>query len=140
MKSTKTSDGYIVVCSLNEEVISTLTRFAADNNIHSGTIVGIGALKELTLGYYDMGDRIYIKKEFHDEYELLGLNGNFAWKDNETILHCHAVFSNKEFGVIGGHVFSAKVGITGEFYIRTTGIEVHRGFDEATKLNLIRLS
>jgi hypothetical protein len=137
MKSSKTADGFLVRCEIGDEVVSTLTRFAAEHGIHSGTIIGIGALLDPELGFYDIHTKTYIRRKFDGDYELVGLSGNFARLGTETIMHCHAAFSDTEFRVIGGHLFSAGVAITGEFYIRPGGTEIERGPDPATGLNLI---
>ena len=139
MKSAKTKNGYIVVCSLGEDVIASLVKFASENKIHSGTMMGIGALKEIELGYYDIEEKVYFRRKYDGEFELVSCSGNFALKDGEVILHCHAIFSDRDFHVIGGHLFSGKVAITAEFYIRPEGVEIKRGPDEATGLNLIKL-
>ena len=102
-------------------------------------MMGIGALKEVELGYYDMTNKIYIRRKFEEEHELVSCSGNFALKEGEVILHCHAVLSDKNFNVIGGHLFTGKVAITGEFYIWPGEMQVNRGPDAATGLNLIKL-
>ena len=139
MQSVKTADGFLVRCEIGDEVISTLAKFASENGIQSGTILGIGALKDPELGFYDFHNKKYIRRKFDGDYELVGLTGNFARLGSDTILHCHATFSDTEFRVIGGHVFSAGVAVTGEFYIRPAGIIVERGPDPMTGLNLIKL-
>jgi hypothetical protein len=138
MKSTKTADGFLVRCEIGDEVVSTLSEFAAANGIHSGTIIGIGALKNPELGFYDIHTKTYIRKKLDGDFELVGLSGNFARLGADTILHCHAAFSDTEFRVIGGHLFSAGVAVTGEFYIRPGGVEIERGPDPVTGLNLIK--
>jgi len=139
MKSVKLSDGYLVRCDIGDEVVSTLAGFAAEKSVHSGTVIGIGAVKNVVLGYFDVSKKEYLRREFDDTYELLSLSGNFAKKDNDTILHCHAVISDSRFAVFGGHLFSAIIAVTGEFYIRPGGKEIYRGPDSMTGLNLIKL-
>lgn len=139
MKSKKLTDCWLVRCDIGDEVLSTLTRFASENQIHSGTIIGIGAVKNVVLAYFDVATGEYTRREFDGTYELLSLTGNLARKDHETILHCHAVISDKDFTVFGGHFFSGVIAVTGEFYIRPSDVEINRGPDEATGLNLIKL-
>ena len=139
MKSAKISDGFIVRCDVGDEIVSTLANFGAENKIHSGTVIGIGAVKNVILGYFDVIKKEYLRKEFGGTYELLSLSGNFAKKDNDTILHCHAVVSDSHFAVYGGHLFSGIIAVTGEFYIRPGGKKISRGPDESTGLNLIKL-
>jgi predicted DNA-binding protein with PD1-like motif len=139
MKSKKIKDGYIVRCDIGDEVVSTLARFAADNNIESGTVIGIGAIKEVVLGYFDLSRKEYLQKKCDGIHELLSLSGNFARLDAETILHCHAVISDQDFRVSGGHLFSGVIAVTGEFYIWPGGVKIERAADNATGLKLIRL-
>ena len=139
MQYAKTSDGFMVRCEIGDEVIATLTKFAADHKIHSGSIIGIGALLNPELGYYDIHTRTYTRKKFDGDYELVSLTGNFARMGETTIMHCHAAFSDIEFRVIGGHLFSAEVAVTGEFYIRAGGTTIQRAPDPLTGLNLMKL-
>ena len=139
MEGKKVTDGYLVRCDIDDEVVSALTKFAAENNISSGTVIGIGALKDIVLGYFDLTKKEYLRKEFYGIYELLSLSGNFAKLDSETVLHCHALISDAEYKVTGGHLFSGAIAITGEFYIRPGNGEISREPDEFTGLNLIRI-
>lgn len=139
MKSRKIADGYLVRCDIDDEVVSTLTRFAAENKISSGTVIGIGALKDVVLGYFDLAKKEYLRKEFSGIYELLSLSGNFAKLNSETILHCHAVISDADYNVTGGHLFSGVIAVTGEFYIRPGSGIIKREPDEFTGLNLIKI-
>jgi predicted DNA-binding protein with PD1-like motif len=139
MKSKKIVDGYIVRCDIGEEVVLTLVQFASENNIESGTVIGIGAVKDVVLGYFDLNRKEYVQKKYDGIYELLSLSGNFARLDSDIILHCHAVISDQEFSVSGGHLFSGIIAVTGEFYIRPGEVKVERAADHATGLKLIRL-
>jgi predicted DNA-binding protein with PD1-like motif len=139
MKFATTKDGFVVRCEIGDEVVSTLVKFAAERGIHSGTVIGIGALKDPELGYYNLEKKEYVKRKYDGDWELASLSGNFARKGSETILHAHAIFSDDQFRTIGGHLFSAQVAVTGEFYIRSGGVEIERGPDAATGLNLMKL-
>lgn len=139
MESKKITDGYLVRCDIDDEVVSALTKFAADNKISSGTVIGIGALKDIVLGYFDLAKKEYLRKEFYGTYELLSLSGNFARMDSEVVLHCHAVISDAECSVTGGHLFSGLIAVTGEFYIRPGKEEIIREHNELTGLNLIKI-
>jgi len=138
MKSTKVNDGYLIRCDIGDEIIARLKAFAAENKIYSGTILGIGSIKDPELGYYDIEKKEYIKKRFEGDYELLSLAGNFARLGNEIILHSHVSLSDAQFQVIGGHLFQAHVAVTTEFYIYPGGIELNRGLDDVTGLNLLK--
>jgi predicted DNA-binding protein with PD1-like motif len=139
MQFAKIQNGFLVRCDIGDEIVSVLTQFASDNGITSGTVTGIGAVKDPILGYFDLLTKEYLRKEFNGNFELLNLTGNFARLDSGVILHCHAAISDVNCVVFGGHLFRGEIAITGEFYIYPGDIEVRRGPDEATGLNLIKL-
>jgi len=139
MQFAKIQDGYLVRCDIGDEVVATLTKFAYEKDIGSGTVNGIGALKNPILGYFDLPKKEYFKKEFEGNFELLNLAGNFAKINSDIILHCHATISDVDFNVIGGHLFSGEIAVTGEFYIYPGDIKIRRGPDQETGLNLIKL-
>ena len=139
MKFKKTDNGFIVRCDIGEEVISTLTGFAEEQGISSGSVTGIGVLKDVVLGYYDEQGKEYLKKLFSGNFELLNLTGNFTKLESNCFVHCHATISDVECNAFGGHLFEGTIGITGEFYITPGGVEANRGPDGTTGLNLIKL-
>ncbi len=139
MQFAKIQNGFLVRCDIGEELVSALTRFAYEKDIGSGTVTGIGALKNPVLGYFDLPKREYLRKEFEGNFELLNLTGNFAVIDSDIILHCHATISDADFRVFGGHLFRGEIAVTGEFYIYPGEIAIRRGPDENTGLNLIKL-
>ena len=132
-------NGFLVRCDIGEEVVSILTEFANQNNIGSGMVTGIGAVRDPTLGYFNLESGEYQRRRFEGIFELLKLSGNFARLDSKIFLHCHATISDADFKVFGGHLFEAEIGVTGEFYIYPGEMVVDRGPDEATGLNLIKL-
>ena len=139
MQFAKIQNGFLVRCDIGDEVVSILSRFAYEKDISSGTIIGVGALKNPVLGYFDLSKKEYLKKEFEGNFELLNLTGNFAKINSDIILHCHATISDVDFNVFGGHLFKGEIAVTGEFYIYPGDIAVRRGPDETTGLNLIKL-
>jgi uncharacterized protein len=138
MKSTKVNDGYLIRCDIGDEIVASLKAFAAEKKIYSGTILGIGSIKDPELGYYDIEKKEYIKKQFEGDYELLSLAGNFSRLGNEIVLHCHVSLSDAQFQVIGGHLFQSHVAVTTEFYIRPGGVELNRALNDITGLNLLK--
>jgi predicted DNA-binding protein with PD1-like motif len=137
MKSIILNDTYLVRCDIGDEIVSTLKRFALENKIFSGIVLGIGSIKDPELGYYDIHKKEYLHKQLKGDYELLGLTGNFARFGDEAALHCHVSLSDPQFNAIGGHLFRADVAVTTEFFIRPGGQELHRALDNATGLNLL---
>ena len=72
----------------------------------------------MELGYYDLPIQKFHKKVFSEDYELLSAQGNISWlTDGNPFVHIHAALSNKEYQVIGGHLFSGTVAVTLEVFV-----------------------
>ena len=139
MQNKMINQGYLVRCDIGEDLVRVLTKFAGDNNIGSGSVTGLGAVKDPVLGYFDLDQKVYLKKKLSGNFELLNLTGNFSRLGSDVILHCHAIVSDVELNVFGGHLFEGVIAVTGEFHVYPGGIVVNRGADETTGLNLIKL-
>ena len=78
---------------------------------------GIGRVREFDAGYLSsLGE--YQHKVVVGPVELLSLQGNIAWLDGEPFSHLHAVASDDDHILIGGHLFSALVEVTAEIHLR----------------------
>ena len=139
MQSRQCSDIFILRLSSGEEIVETLTRFLAGNNITSGVINGIGAAADATLNYFNMKTKKYEEKCFSGDYEILALNGNVSLKEDKPFAHLHIVLGTKDYECIGGHLKSAKVGATCEVVIQQLDAELKREVDEETGLYLLDL-
>ena len=54
MQYEKDDDPYIIYLEQGESIMATLTEFCIDHQIINGQISGIGAIKEIELGSYDL--------------------------------------------------------------------------------------
>ena len=138
MKVKRTENGFLVVLEVGDEVIAALKKLAAAERIGMASLTGIGAVKDVTLGYLDLDQKEYLKREFNgDSMELVSLTGNLAVLDGEPVAHCHAVIGDREMRVFGGHLFQATVSVTAEIFLRVYVGEIVRQFDRDTGANLI---
>lgn len=131
--------GYVVKLVRGEEIVSTLTEFASIVNLKSGFVIGLGAICDIELGYYDFDEKEYVRKVFDGDYELINLTGNFAMLDDKPFLHAHMTIADSGCHPYAGHVFTATVAVTGEFFVMSTGREISRKPDDDTGLNLLSL-
>ena len=81
MQFQKIDDSYIVYVEKGEKVIDILTAFCIEQKIYSGQISGIGAVKNVDIGAYDITSKDYIHKIFDSTLELLSFQANIALKD-----------------------------------------------------------
>lgn len=131
--------GYIVRLNRGEEIVTTLTEFADGVDLKSGFVTGLGAICDVELGFFDFENKKYIRKEFGGDYELVNLTGNFSILDGRPFLHAHITIADSDCRPSAGHLYSAKVAVTGEFLVTSTGVEVVRKPDNETGLNLLEL-
>lgn len=137
MNMVKNDNGFALILSRGEEVVDALTRFATEEGITSAEVRGIGALTDVEVGYFDLGQKRYERHALEGEYELLSLLGNITLKRGEPLVHAHVILGNRDLSCVGGHLFSAKVAVTAELQIRVLGGQLNREYDEETGLFLI---
>jgi len=74
-----------------------LIKFTKEKNIHAGFILtGVGSLKRATLRMADEK----VVKDFEEKFEIVSLVGTLSQEG----VHLHVSLSNKDGGVIGGHL------------------------------------
>jgi len=61
MQYEKDGDTYIIYLGQGESIMAILTQFCIDHQIINGQISGIGAIKEIELGSYDLKNQEYIR-------------------------------------------------------------------------------
>ncbi len=124
------NDTFFVYVEQNEPVMATLTQFCKDHRINNGYISGIGAVKNATIGAYDIEKKEYIKCTIKDTRELLSCQGNVTLLNNEPFLHCHLTLGTHDMETQGGHLFEMEVAMVGEFVIRKLKGNAYRSQDE----------
>lgn len=124
MQITHSGGTYIIHVEQNELIMETLTAFCRDHQIVNGQVSGIGAIREIELGAFDVPTKKYVRQKLSAVHELVNLEGNIILKDGEPFIHAHVVLGNHQLKLSGGHLFEARVAAVGEFIVRkidTTG-------------------
>lgn len=138
MKVRRTETGFLVVLDVGDEVIASLRKAAESERIGLASLAGIGAVRNAVLGYLDLDQKQYLKREFGSEsMELVSLIGNMARLGSEPVAHCHVVLGDREMRTFGGHLFQATVSVTVEIFIRVFEGEASRRFDPDFGANLL---
>src|SRR5690242_19349375 len=97
MKIKRTETGFLIALDLGDEIVSSLKRVAVAERIGLASVQGIGAVRDAVLGYLDLDQKQYLKRQFGSQsMELLSLLGNMARLDSEPVVHCHVVLSDRE--------------------------------------------
>jgi len=108
---------------------------AADEDVEAAWFVGMGAVQDAELWYYDQEDHEYEPVTFDEPLEVACCVGNVAWLDGERFAHTHAVLSRRSGQSLSGHLNAATV-FAGEVYLRELGTTLERERDEVTDLDL----
>ncbi len=127
---------YVIRMDRGEEVMATLTALCRQEGIRLASVEAIGAVDRAVVGLYDVGEKVYHRKEFTEPMELTGLLGTVTEKDGKPYLHLHATFCDANMQAHGGHVNELHISATCEMILRILPSRVGRRMDEVTGLNL----
>jgi hypothetical protein len=133
----KENNKYALRFDRGEEAIEGLRDFCEVEDIGAGWFWGIGAAGEVVISFYDIGGKEYLDKTIKEDLEIAGFSGNAAKMKEEVIIHCHGIFSDKDFKVAAGHVKKLVVSATCEIFFEKQGGRIERQYDEETGLNLM---
>lgn len=136
---TDASRQYVVVLDTGEEAVGCLLDFARDNGITGGELTGLGAFRDVTLGFFDVETSDYEKIRLDEQVEVVSLVGNFATKDGEAKLHPHVVVAKRDGSAWGGHLLEAHVRPTLEVVVTEVPAHLRRKTDPETGLPLLSL-
>lgn len=136
-----TSDGrrtMVLVFDIGDEVAEGLTSFATEHGLGGSSLTAIGALREVTLGYWSWDTKEYERIEIGEQVEVVSMVGNIAIGPNgEPKLHAHLVVGKRDGSAHGGHLLRGIVRPTLEVVLTELPAELHRRTDEATGLALL---
>jgi uncharacterized protein len=130
---------WILVFARGDPVVETLVGFAREHGVRSARFTGIGALHDVSLGFYRGDRKDYERFALDEELELLSLVGNVSIADGEPRVHAHAVVGQAGGTALGGHLFEGHVGPTLEAFVTEVPLELKREMDEGFGLPLLRL-
>ncbi|HEX2030069.1 MAG TPA: PPC domain-containing DNA-binding protein [Actinomycetota bacterium] len=128
---------FVVVLEPGEEVVAGLTGFAAEQGVTAARVSGIGALSEVTFGFYERDRKDYDRMTLAEQVELLSLLGNLTVTDEGPRLHAHVVVSRTDGTALGGHLFHASVWPTLEAFVVSSPVELRRRMNDEVGLPLI---
>lgn len=122
----------------DHEIIASMKSFCRQYGIQAGMISGLGAVKSVTLGFFEPISKQYQQKTFEGAYEITSLIGNISTLDQEVYLHAHANFAGADYQVFGGHLAAAVVSATAEIRIQKDDGQLERAFNQQIGLNIYK--
>lgn len=121
--------------SYGKDLISETERVCEEKRIKTGWFIVIGALKNLTYGFYDQNLREYKKISYKRHCEITSCTGNISILDDKIFIHAHINFSDDKGNVKGGHLFEGEI-FAAEIIIFDYKEILIREFEEETNLKL----
>ena len=130
------SPGDELVLSLRPDVdlVQSITGFATDRGIETGSLVAIGALKKAKLGYYDQKKNRYREIKVDSPTEIASCTGNISLREGRPFAHIHVVLSDANGNTKAGHLLEGTVFVA-EVHLRTLqGARLERRHDNSSGL------
>jgi predicted DNA-binding protein with PD1-like motif len=128
---------YLLVFRTGQEVMRGLAAFSKKHGVVAGHLIGLGALSDAVVGYYDAGQKTYLRRRAEGQHELLSLTGNVARYGNAPFHHVHVTLGGRSGDGLGGHLFEATVRPTVEVFMTTYAKVVRRQMDPEWGLPLL---
>lgn len=130
---------FALVFDTGDEVATGLLAFAKEKGLAGSHFTAIGALNDVTLGFFDWDKKDYQKIQINEQVEVLSLMGDIALNKGEPKVHAHVVMSKSDGTAHGGHLIEAHVRPTLEVILVESPEHLIRKTDEASGLALIDL-
>ena len=130
---------FVVVFDKGEEVVQGLTAFAGRESLRASQITAIGALSDVTLGYFDRESRQYRAIPLAEQVEVLSLLGVITLDGEKPKLHGHIVVGRRDRTAHGRHLLEGHVWPTLEVMVEESPRHLQRRLDPASGIALIDL-
>jgi predicted DNA-binding protein with PD1-like motif len=129
---------YALVFVSGDEAMAGLKQFAEQHQIGAAQITGIGAFREVTLGYFDWEKKEYQKIPVKEQVEVLSLIGDVAQEKGTPKVHVHIVVGRSDGTTRGGHLMEGHVRPTLEVILTESPAHLRKEHDAESGLALIR--
>lgn len=133
MYYSKCNVGYVVRAEIGEEIQEALRQFAQAVNLKSAFYQGIGMLHQVELAFFCAELKVYDRRFFNDEYELVCLVGNLSSTDGINSPHTHVTLGDRNFQTFSGHLVRGVVSVTAEIIVTTIDLALTRKEDPILK-------
>jgi predicted DNA-binding protein with PD1-like motif len=130
---------FAVVFDKGDEVAAGLLDFAKKSELTAAVFTAIGALSDVTLGFFDRERKDYRRIPIDEQVEVLALIGNIVLNKGEPKVHAHIVVGKVDGTAYGGHLLEAHVWPTLEVIVTESPRHLQRKTDPETGLALISL-
>ena len=103
------SKTYALIFETGDEAMAGLKQFAEQQRLGAAQITGIGAFRDVTLGYFNWEKKEYQKIPVNEQVEVLSLIGDVAQEKGKPKVHVHVVVGRSDGTTRGGHLLEGHV-------------------------------
>lgn len=129
---------FVLVFDIDDDPLEGLQQFAAEQELRGSHFSALGALREVTLGWWSWEEKDYRRIELNEQIEVLALTGNIAdAPDGGRKVHAHIVVGRSDGTAHGGHLLGGRVRPTLEVTLVESPGHLRRRDDPDTGLALI---
>lgn len=128
---------FIFTLKEGDHLFNAILQCADAIKLKSGIITGLGALRDITIGFYNRATCQHHSKLFSGDYEITSLTGNVTFAESDRFIHIHAALGDENFHVFGGHIISAYASAATEISIIPLTYEIHRNYNPSLGIKII---
>src|SRR5690349_12124738 len=101
---------FAVILDTGDEAVACLTAFAREHEIGAAQLTGLGAFRDVTLGYFEWETKRYRRIPIAEQVEVVSLIGDIGLgPDGTPSLHPHVVCGRSDGSAVGGHLLEGHV-------------------------------
>ncbi|PWJ26345.1 hypothetical protein ATK17_2502 [Branchiibius hedensis] len=130
---------YRLVLTDGDELFSAIEKFCAQEKVTYADFSGIGAVRDVQLGWFDRQRRKYRVNAFPGQFEALGIIGNVGLNSEtgKPAAHTHLAVAGEDGTTHAGHLLSVTASPTIELNVVVIpGERLSKSTDEASGLSL----
>ncbi len=127
---------YALILKSGDEVFTALSQFAREHQLRAAHFTAIGALRDVELGWYDLGRRAYKVNPVQGQVEALSVIGDVGMASGAPVVHAHVVVGAEDGTTRGGHLLHAVASPTLEVFVVEEPAELRKEHDQDSGLTL----
>ncbi|MCR5439335.1 hypothetical protein SAMN05216584_103119 [Selenomonas sp. WCT3] len=120
----------------DDEICAALRQVAQQERIELAKVQGLGAVKRVVMGVYNVTTQQYKANTVEGVFEMLSLTGTLDTMNDEPYSHLHIVIGDEQGHAYGGHLNEAVVSATAEIVLTMLPGKIDRKKSAQTGLNV----
>ena len=119
-----------------DEIVASLAEVARQEKIELAMVQGLGAVKRVVMGVYNVTSQEYKANTMEGAFEMLSLTGTMDTMNGSPYSHFHISIGDAQGHAYGGHLNEAVISATAEIVVTKLPGKVDRVKSEETGLNI----